>query len=103
MSDAIWLYNSKTNDAGLDCVKDLYERVIKPRRIAHDLKTFVAQSNNGEFKSNAVLEFLRSVGGERLTCCSYSPESNSKIERVWGALYNMSSAMLIEKKLPECY
>ena len=103
MSDAIWLYHSKTKDAVLDCVKDLYDRVIKPRRIAHGLKTFIIQSDNGEFKSNAVLDYLRSVGGERLTCCAYSPESNSKIERIWGILHNMTSAMLIEKKLPEYY
>ena len=80
VSDAIWLYHSKTKDAVLDCAKDLYERIIKPRRIAHDLKTFVIQSVNGEFKSNVVLDFLRSVGGERLTCCPHSPESYSKIE-----------------------
>ena len=54
MSDAMWLYHCKRKDAVLDCVKYLYERVIKPRLIAHDLKTFVVQSDNGEFKSNAV-------------------------------------------------
>ena len=32
---------SQTKDAVLDCVKDLNERVINPRRIAHGLKTFV--------------------------------------------------------------
>ena len=103
MSDAIWLYHSRTKDAVLDCVRDLYERVIKPRRIAHNLKTLIVQLDNGEFKSNAVLEFLQSVGGERLTFRAYSPESKSKIERVWGVLHNTSSAMLIEKKLPKCY
>ena len=61
MSDAISLYQSNNKDAVLDCVDDLYDRVIKPRCIAHDLKTFVIQSDNAEFRSNAVLDFLRSV------------------------------------------
>ena len=77
--------------------------MVKPRRIAHDLKTFVIQSDNGEFKLNAVLDFLTSVGGEHLTCCACSPESNSRSERIWGILHNMTSAMLIAKNLPECY
>ena len=55
MSDAIWLYHSKTKGAVIDCVKDLYERVIKPRRIAHDLITCVVQSDNGQFKSKSSL------------------------------------------------
>ena len=92
MSNTNWLYHSKMKDAVLDSVKDLYERVSKPRRSAHDLKLFVVQSDNGEFKSNAVLEFLRSVGGERLTCCVYSPESDSKIKCIWcAAQYDLSN------------
>ena len=33
MSNAIWLYHAKTKDAVLDCVKDLYERGVKPWHI----------------------------------------------------------------------
>ena len=103
MSDAIWLYHVKSKDAVLDCLKDMYDKVIQPKRVNDGLKAFIIQSDNGEFKSNAVLEFLHSVGGERLTCCAYSPETMAKIERIWGVLHNMTSAMLIEKQLPECY
>ena len=55
MTDAVWLFHSKTKDAVLDCVKDLYDRAIKLRRIAHDLKTFFVQADNCQSKSNAVL------------------------------------------------
>ena len=87
----------------LDCVKDLYERVIVKRRVSYKLTDFVVQSDNGEFKSESMLKILLSVGGNRLTCCAYSPETQSAIERIWGILHNMSSAMLIGKKLPEPY
>ncbi len=72
----------KTKDAVLDCVKHLYDNVIIKRRIAHGLKDFTIQSDNGEFKSEAVLKFLLSVGGSRLTCCAYAPETQSAIERI---------------------
>ena len=87
----------------LECVRDLYDRVIVKRRVTHKLKDFIVQSDNGEFKSDAVLRFLLSVGGNRLTCCAYSPETQAAIERIWGIIHNMSSAMLLGKKLPEHY
>ena len=87
----------------LYCIKDLYNCVIAKRRVSHGLKDFVVQSDNGEFKSNVVKEYLLSVGGDRLTCCAYAPETQSVIERLWGTITNMSSAMMISKKLPECY
>ena len=93
----------KTKDAVLDCVKHLYDNVIIKRRIAHGLKDFTVQSDNGEFKSEAVLKFLLSVGGNRLTCCAYAPETQSAIERIWGIIHNMSSAMMIGKRLSEYY
>ena len=42
----------------LECIKDMYDRIIVKRRITHNLKDFVVQSDNGEFKSEAVLKFL---------------------------------------------
>ena len=36
-----------------------------------------------------------------LTCCSYSPETQSKIERVWRTIHDMSTALMINRKLPE--
>ena len=67
------------------------------------MRDFVVQSDNGEFKSDSVLKFLLSVGGNRLTCCAYAPETQAAIERIWGILHNMSSCMLIGKKLPDHY
>ena len=67
------------------------------------MKTFVIHSDNGEFKSDAILDFMRSVESKRVTCCASSPESNSRIERIWRILHNLTRAMLIKKKLPECY
>ena len=103
MSGALWIFHTRTKDAVLDCVKALYSKVIQPRRVSHGLTSFVIQSDNGEFKSNAVLDFLRYVGGDRLTCCAYSPETMGKIERMWSIIHNMVCAMLIGKKLHECY
>ena len=87
----------------LECVKDLYERVIVKCRVASNLKTFIVQSDNGEFKSDKVLSFLLSVGGDRLTCCAYSPETQGSIERIWGIIHNMASCMMIDKRLSEPY
>ena len=51
--------------------------IIVKRRVTHNLREFVIQSDNGEFKSDAVMKYLLSVGGTRLTCCAYSPETQS--------------------------
>ena len=67
----------------------------------HSLKEFIIQSDNGEFKSDAVLEFLKSVGGNRRTCCAYTPEVMAYIERLWGIIDTMATAIMIDKKLPE--
>ena len=61
------------------------------------------QSDNGEFKSDQILEFLHSVGGERRTCCAYTPEIMAFIERLWGIINSMATAMMVEKQLPEQY
>ena len=78
MSYAIWLYDVKSKETVLDCLKDVYDKVIQPKRVYDGLKAFTIQSDNGEFMSNAVLDFLHSVGGERLTCCASSPEAIKK-------------------------
>ena len=75
--------------------------MIVNRRVNHGLKEFVIQSDNGEAKSKKVIEFLRVNGGALLTCCSYSPETNSKIERVWRTIHDMSTALMLNRKLPE--
>ena len=77
----------------------MYESVIAKRRASHGLKDFVVQSDNGEFVSDKILTFLHKVGGERRTCCAYTPEIMTFIERLWGIINSMASAMLIDKKL----
>ena len=61
------------------------------------------QSDNGEFKSNTILKYLHSVGGERRTCCAYTPEIMAFIERLWGIINSMASAMMIDKQLDDSY
>ena len=61
------------------------------------------QSDNGEFKSNKVRQYLHSVGGSRRTVSAYTPELMARIERLRGTVQNMATAMLIEKGLPEPY
>ena len=78
ISHETWLCHIKSKDAVLDCLNDMYDKVILLKRVNDGLKAFIIQSNNGEFKSNAMLEFLHSVGGERLACCAYSPEAMAK-------------------------
>ena len=84
-------------------MEHLYESVIAKRRASHGLKEFVVQSDNGEFVSDKILTFLHKVGGERRTCCAYTPEIMAFIERLWGIINSMASAMLIDKKLDEHY
>ena len=80
-----------------------HNNVIVNRRVNHGLREYVVQSDNGEFVSDNILSFLKSVGGERRTCCSYTPEIQAFIERLWGIIHNMASAMLIDKGLSEEY
>ena len=83
----------------LECIKLFYSDVIVNRRLNHGLKEFVVQSDNGEFASDSVLEFLKSVGGDRRTCCAYTPEIMAFIERLWGVIHSMARAMMLEKNL----
>ena len=87
----------------LECIKLFYSDVIVNRRLNHGLKEFVVQSDNGEFASDSVLAFLKSVGGDRRTCCAYTPEIMAFIERLWGVINSMARAMMLEKNLNECY
>ena len=100
-SSHLWLYFIKNKCEVYDCVVNFVNTVIVSRRVNHGLKEFVIQSDNGEAKSNRVIEFLRANGGALLTCCSYSPETQSKIERVWRTIHDMSTALMINRKLPE--
>ena len=84
-------------------MKDFYATVIAKRRASHGLKDFIIQSDNGECKSDAVRSFLNSVGGELRTCCAYTPETMAHIERLWGIINNMATAMLLDKGLPTAY
>ena len=77
--------------------------MIVNRRVNRVLKDFVIQSDNGEAKSNKVIQVLQANGGTLLTSCSYSPETNSKIERVWRTIHDMATALLLQKKLHEQY
>ena len=80
-----------------------YSSVIAKRRVSHQLKDFVIQSDNGEFKSDAILNYLNSVGGSRRTCCAYTPEIMAFIERLWGIINSMATAMIIDKQLDETF
>ena len=40
MSDAIRLYHVKSKDAVLDCLKDMYDKVIQPKRVNDGFKAF---------------------------------------------------------------
>ena len=51
-----WLYQRKKKSDILDCLKHFYETVIVKRRASHGLQEFVVQSDNGEFKSDAILK-----------------------------------------------
>ena len=82
-------------------MKHFFESVISKRRASHGLKSFVIQSDNGEFKSDAILSYLHSVGGDRRTCCAYTPEIMAFIERLWGIINSMATAMIIDKQLDE--
>ena len=80
-----------------------YSSVIAKRRISHQLKDFVIQSDNGEFKSDAILNYLNSVGGSRRTGCAYTPEIMAFIERLWGIINSMATAMMIDKQVDETF
>ena len=84
-------------------MKVFYSTVLEKRRASHQLKDFVIQSDNGEFKSDAILSYLNSVGGSRRTCCAYTPEIMAFIERLWGIINSMATAMIIDKQLDETF
>jgi len=61
-------------------------------------------SDNGEFKSVRVKEFLSAHGIRQLFTCPYTPEHNGLIERLWRTLHSMASTMMYEKHvLPELW
>jgi len=61
-------------------------------------------SDNGEFKSDRVHEFLANHGIRQMFTCPYTPEHNGLIERLWRTLHTMASAMMNEKHvMPELW
>jgi hypothetical protein len=88
------LYHRKQKSDIYECLQLLYETHIAPL-VAKGLGKFVIQSDNGEFKSDKVQQYLHSVNGERRTVCAYTPELMSVIERLWGTLHQMATAMLL--------
>ena len=73
------------------------------RRASHGLRDFVLQSDNGECRSDDICKYLTSVGGELRTCCAYTPEIMAFIERLWGIINSMASAMIVDKGLSTEY
>ena len=50
------------------------------------------------------MRYLNSVGGNRRTCCcAYTPEIIAFIERLWGIIRSMATAMMIDRQLDETY
>ena len=96
-----WLYH-KNSDI-LECLKHFYKLVIQPRKINRGLKDFCVQSDNGEFCSDGIADYLHSVDGERRTCCAYSPEIMAFIKRLWDIISNMATSLMSENQLPEQY
>eukprot|EP01038_Epipyxis_sp_PR26KG_P014695 gene14695-19743_t len=96
----LWLYPSATKVV-TNIVKDFLNEVIPFCRVQHGLKSFIFQSDNGEFSSNAVREMVRSHGGTPQTSSAYCPELQSMIERVWRTIHEMAATMLGASKLPE--
>ena len=60
----------------------------------------------GFFSADAVnsLRYLTGhCGNTDYTHCAYTPEIMAVIERIWGTIHNMASAMMIEKVMAEPY
>ena len=85
-------HHRKKKTDNIDCVKDFYATIIAKRRASHGLKHFIIQSDSGECKSEAVVSELR-------TCCAYTLETMAFIERLWGIINSMATAILFDKGL----
>jgi len=82
--------------------KEFYPNVMafmKEQPCAQRHSPYTIISDNGEFKSNRVKEFLSMHGVRQLFTCPYTPEHNGLIERLWRTLHTMASTMLNEKRV----
>ena len=68
-----------------------------------DLGDFIMQSDNGEFRSNIIESFINEKGGKVFHSCSYTPETQAIIERLWRTITELASTMLSVARLPEPY
>jgi hypothetical protein len=85
----------------LDCIKAVVQKEIAHLRATTTLKSFIIQADNGEAKSKSITDYLATVGGSLCTCCAYTPETMAMIERLWGTIHNMASAMMISNIMAE--
>jgi hypothetical protein len=78
----VWIYVTATKHIENE-VKHWLDSNIPKMRALHNTKTFVMQSDNGEFRSDKITSMIEALGGSLVTTAPYAPDTNARIERFW--------------------
>ena len=49
------------------------------------------RSDNGNFCSDTIADYVQRIRGEQITCCAYTEEIMAFIKRLWGIINNMAT------------
>jgi len=88
------VYDVLVNDYNPNVIKYMQER-----RTPLTCSPVTIVSDNGEFKSTRVKELLAQCGICQLFTCTYTPEHNRLIERLWHMMHTTTSTMMNEKRV----
>ena len=86
------------------CIRDRINTYIKPLRAAYpDMGMIFVHTDNGEFNSKEIHDYLLVHGVYSMLTCPYTPQHNAVIERIWRTITEAAIALLLTAELPETY
>ena len=91
----------KNKDDVKDVAKQWINTYIRPLRAAYpNLGMTFVHTDNGEFNSKDIYEFLLRHGVYSMLTCPCTPEHNAVIERIWRTISEAAIAMMLTAELP---
>ena len=97
-------YFMKNKDDVKDVAKQWINTYIRPLRAAYpNLGMIFVHTDDGEFNSKDIYEFLLRHGVYSMLTCPYTPEHNAVIERIWRTIIEAAFAMMLTAELPEMF
>ena len=97
-------YFMKSKNDVMSVAQQWINTYIKPLRAAYpDMGMIFVHTDNGEFNSKEIHDYLLVHGVYSMLTCPYTPQHNAVIERIWRTITEAAIALLLTAELPETY